>query len=223
MNRASQTRQTALLIAALVLGFACGISAQTDFAIPEGLPALSPPILVTTCGQSPGSLMVTVICEGLGYPVTEAATITDVGLEAECETGGDCASATLESPYRVLFVTTGTSLKGMGAAGVDIDSEIERCQNLIYLAKKIGVFVIVGQVEGPSRRTDEYDEKSIRAISPLADLLITQSDINEDGYFTTLAEEEAIPQIFIKRTLDLKKVLPLLFATDPGSEEQTSS
>jgi hypothetical protein len=193
-----------LVFVLVVLVLTCVVAAdEPTFQIPEGLPLLNVPVLVTTCGQSPGALMVTLICLDVGIQATEADLITAEELAAQCSD---------PTPYGVLFITTGTSLKGMGGAGVDVDSEVARCLALIEKAKELGLFVIVGQVEGPSRRADEMDEKAIRSMSPLANLLITHSSIDTDGYFTQVAADNNIPQIFIVDTIDLKVLLPLLFA-----------
>jgi len=180
-----------------------------QFVIPENIPELRPPIVVTTCGQSPGALMVKVVCDTLGLPCIEEDLLTADKLEELCK--GD-------NPPHVLFITTGTSLKGMGAAGVDIDYEVKRCLAVVEKARELGLVLIVGQIEGPSRRVDEYDEKSIRAMTPLADLLITREDVNEDGYFTKVAEENNIPQIFIKKSLDLQVLFPLIFKVEAETE-----
>ena len=184
-----------------------------EFDIPENLPELKATIIVTTCGQSPGALMVKLICDQVGIDCVEADLLTADEMLAECSGFED-----IRDYAGVLFVTTGTSLKGMGAAGVDIDTEVARCVELVEAARELGMVVIVGQIEGPPRRVDEYDEKSIGAMSPLADLLITRSDVNEDGYYTTLAEENEIPQIFIDQTLDLEVLLPLLFPVEAEDE-----
>lgn len=176
-----------------------------EFVLPENLPPLQAPILVTTCGQSPGALMFQLICDELGIACTEIDLITVADLLAQCDPSQPTQWA------KVLVVTTGTSLKGMGAAGVDVDSEVARCTAVIEEAKKQGMTIIVAQIEGIARRVDEYDEKSITSMSPLADFLITRADINADGYFTTLASEKGIPQVFINETLDLRVLLPLLF------------
>jgi hypothetical protein len=197
----------------LAFAFAGAAVAQDDargFEIPEGLPDLRPPIVVTTCGQSPGALMVDVICDMIGLSCDQADVLTAEELADGCSE---------DLCYGVLFVTTGTSLKGMGAAGVDIDYEIVRCTALIEAAKELGMVIIVGQIEGPSRRVDKYDDQSIQAMSPLADLLITRADVNEDSYFTDLAEEYGIPQIFIEDAIDLEILLPILFPPDPEADE----
>ena len=72
--------------------------------------------------------------------------------------------------------------------------------------------MIVAQVEGASRRVDESDEQSIRAMTPLADVLVTHNQANKDGYFTKTAAEKKIPQIFIDQQLDLLKVFPQIFS-----------
>jgi hypothetical protein len=204
-------RKTALLAAlAVLLGGISLAAAAQEFVLPENLPALQVPIIVTTCGQSPGALMFALICDELGIECTEMDMLTVTELQAQC----DPAQPT--QWVKVLVITTGTSLKGMGAAGVDVDSEVARCLALIEEAKKLGIIIIVAQIEGPARRVDEYDEKSITSTSPLADLLITRADINGDGYFTTLATENNIPQIFINETLDLRVLLPLLFPAVAG-------
>lgn len=199
-----------LMTLALAAALAQGAIAQ-EFEIPENLPELKAPIIVTTCGQSPGALMVKLICdlEEVGILCEQIDLLTADELAAECS---DIAGIAESSG--VLFVTTGTSLKGLGAAGVDVDSEVARCLALVEKAKELGMMIIVGQIEGPSRRVDEYDEKSIAAMSPLADLLITRADVNDDGYFTTLAEQYGIPQIFITDTLDLTIVFPLIFVVE---------
>ncbi len=200
---------TGVALAMLLTAGSVGLWAQ-EFVLPENLPPLQAPIIVTTCGQSPGALMFALLCDEVGIECTEMDTLTVAEFQAQC----DPSQPTLWA--KVLVVTTGTSLKGMGAAGVDVDSEVARCVGLIEEAKARGMIVIVAQIEGPARRTDEYDEKSITSTSPLADLLITRADINGDGYFTTLAAEKGIPQIFINAQLDLRVLLPLLFPTVAG-------
>ena len=204
-------RKTALSTAlAVLLGAISLAAAAQEFVLPENLPPLQAPIIVTTCGQSPGALMFALICDELGIGCTEMDMLTITELQAQCDPAQPTQWA------KVLVITTGTSLKGMGAAGVDVDSEVARCVALIEEAKKLGITVIVAQIEGPARRTDEYDEMSITLTSPLADLLITRADINGDGYFTTLAAEKGIPQVFINETLDLRILLPLLFPASSG-------
>ena len=198
-------------VAVIVMIFGLGLSAMAqEFDIPENLPVLVAPVFVTTCGQSPGALMVGLLLAQSGIYFEQVDLLTADELLAECPIDS------ISDTAGVLIVTTGTSLKGMGAAGVDVDSEVSRCIELIEAARDLGMVIIVAQVEGAGRRVDEYDEQTITSMSPLADMLITRSDANEDGYFTTLAEELEIPQIFIDDTLDLGILFPLIFVVEEG-------
>ena len=173
-------------------------SGQQSLKPPSGAATFKVPIFVTTCGQSPGALMVKIICRQTKIECIQDDQMTDDELAAKAKSGG------------TLFITTGTSGKGMGAAGVDLAGEVKRCERLVRKARGLGMRVIVGQIEGSSRRVDDSDEQSIRSMSPLADLLITRAEVDKDGYFTKVAAEKNIPQIFIEGTLDLTKVLPTL-------------
>lgn len=181
-----------------------GVAAAGLVELPAKLPKLQGPVVVTTLGQSPGALMVRMVCNSIKLPCTEKPLLTADDLLA--------AARKKETAYKVLVVTTGTSLKGMGAAGIDIDHEVKRVQACLDTARKLGVTIIGAQIEGPSRRVDEYDEKSIRTVTPQSDLLVIRKDINQDGYFTKVAKEKNIPLIFIDQALDLTQVFKALFS-----------
>ncbi len=186
---------TLALLAAFAL---CAAAGAQQAGIPKGLPELKAPILITACGQSPGGVYVKVVCRQvkLDADLDEMATVQTLGARA----------------YKTLIIITGTSLKGMGSAGVELPDEIKRCTELVKKAKASGLKVIVAQVEGASRRVDESDEQSIRSMTPLADLLVTHNQANKDGYFTKTAAEKKIPQIFIDQQLDLVKIFPQIFS-----------
>ena len=193
-------RPAGLLALFLLILSAGSVFGEAGVTLPPGTPSFKAPVFVTTCGQSPGALMVKVLCRQAKVDCIQGDLMTADELAAKAKSGG------------TLFVTTGTSGKGMGAAGIDVGGEVKRCQQLMKRARELGMRVIVGQIEGTSRRSDESDEQSIRAMSPLADLLITRTEVNGDGYFTRVAQEKNIPQIFIEQTLDLGRILPALVA-----------
>jgi len=113
------------------------------------------------------------------------------------------ASELKEKEYNTLIVTTGTSGKGMGAAGTNVNKEIARCKEVIAEAKKAGMLVITAHVEGMARRTDDADQRSIDEIMPLGDVMLVVADSNSDGYFSRLAEEHNIPLIEAKDALEI--------------------
>lgn len=159
-------------------------------ALSNEVPPIKPPIIVTTCGQSPGAVMVKMsLMQAEIVPVESNNTII--------------ASELKEKEYNTLIVTTGTSGKGMGAAGTNVNKEIARCKEVIAEAKKTGMLVITAHVEGMARRTDDADQRSIDEIMPLGDVMLVVADSNSDSYFSRLAEEHNIPLIEAKDALEI--------------------
>ncbi len=188
-------------LSAVVLG--ASPAPPPGLEMPAKLPKLKGPVLTTTCGQSPGSVMVRMLCKQQGLACDEEILFTAADLQESVKTKG----------YKTLIVTMGTSLKGMGAAGVEIDEECKRVGALIAAARKLGIFVIGAQIEGASRRTDQTDEMSNKTVAPNSDLLVVMKEVNGDGFFSNTAKQKGIPIIFIQKSLDFGYVLSVLFET----------
>jgi hypothetical protein len=166
-------------------------------------PKAQAPVLLTSCGQSPGAVRLKVFLLQLqvDYDLKETATVKDLAAK----------------PYKTLIIVTGSSLKGMGGAGVSIEDELARAGSLIAEAKKRGMTVVGAHVEGMERRAknaapgDNSDEMSIDAVCPKANFLIVRKDGDEDGRFTTLSKKSNIPVVFFEKSLELKEVLKTVF------------
>lgn len=189
-----------------------GVSLSLPAGQPE-IPKVNLPVLITSCGQSTGPVMLKVIFMRLkleikpkDYEVKELAAAED--LKAMADSG---------TPYRSLIITMGASLKGMGAAGISIDDELARTSKLIEEARRQGIIIIGAHIEGIKRRAqgaavgDNTDELSIDAVAPNSDLLIIKKEGNADGRFTIIANEKNIPMIEVEKTLDLIAEFKKLF------------
>lgn len=188
----------------------------TLYSISESQPELPEtglPVLITSCGQSPGPIMLKVVFMRLkletqpkAYEVIELATAED--LKAMKEAG---------TPYKSIIIVMGASLKGMGAAGISIDDELSRTSQLIEEAQSQGITIIGAHIEGMKRRAqgaavgDNTDELSIDAVAPKSDLLVIIKEGNADGRFTKIANEKNIPMIEAEKTLDLLSEFKKLF------------
>ena len=195
-----RARVIARLAIVAVLAVTVGVSAATAPAgieIPAKLPTLSGPVVITTIGQSPGAMQVGMLLRQLKVQATHDDNLVVSGLAGK--------------GYKVLILTMGTSLKGMGAAGVDLGSEIARCNALVAEARKQKMFVIGAQIEGLKRRTDDSDERSNKAVCAVADLLLIRKEIDHDSYFTNVAKQRGIPLIRTKEALDFRYALGTLF------------
>jgi len=188
---------SALVIGALLVGLVSGARAQ------PAAPKAQAPVLVTSCGQSPGPLKLTVFLKKLGI---DHVYKTDA-------TAQDVAS----KKYKTLIIVTGASLKGMGAAGVSMKDELTRTAALIDAAKKGGVLLVGAHIEGMARRSqgaeagDNSDEQSIDAVCPRSQLLVIRKDGDEDGRFTAIAKKQNIPMIAFEKNLEIEGVLKSLF------------
>jgi hypothetical protein len=120
-------------------------------------------------------------------------------------------------PFKSLIIVTGASLKGMGAAKVSIEDEIDRIKKLIAEAKKSGIKVVGAHVEGMERRAqgaapgDNSDELSIDAVCPQSDMLLVRNDGDEDKRFTAIATDKKIPKAGFDKNMELSDVLKNLY------------
>jgi hypothetical protein len=190
-----------VLLVIAALGFAL---VTTDAWAQPAAPKAQVPVLVTSCGQSPGPLKITVFLKRLGieYDYKTDATDNDIATKK----------------YKTVIVVTGASLKGMGAAGVSMKDELVRTAALLDAAKKQGVLIVGAHVEGMARRAqgadagDNSDEQSIDAVCPKAQVLLIRKDGDEDGRFTAIAKKQHIPMVAFEKNLEIEGVLKTLFA-----------
>ncbi|MDO8835091.1 MAG: DUF6305 family protein [Vicinamibacterales bacterium] len=186
-----------------MLSLLCAMAVGTPAAA-QTPPTADAPVLVTSCGQSPGPVRLTVFLKRLGieFESNPVATAKDLATKK----------------YKTVIVVTGASLKGMGAAGVSMTDELARTDALIAEARKQNIKVVGAHVEGMARRSqgasagDNSDEQSIDAVCPKSQLLLIRKDGDEDGRFTTISKKHGIPMLTFEKNLDIEGVLKALFA-----------
>jgi hypothetical protein len=167
------------------------------------------PILVTSCGQSIGPTTIGVVLKRLKMAYDIDPLATPETLQAKAKAG---------TPYKSLIITMGASLKGMGAAGIEIEDELARAAALIAEARKEGVKIIGAHIEGMKRRSqgaaagDTTDEQSIDAVAPNAAILLVLKEGNTDGRFTVISQAKKIPLVEFEKTMDLIPALEKLYA-----------
>jgi len=185
------------------------------FALPSAIPAgqapaaqAELPVLVTSCGQSIGPTTIKVVLQRLKMAYDIDPLATPETLQAKAKAG---------TPFKSLIITMGASLKGMGAAGIEIEDELDRAAALIAEARKSGVKIIGAHIEGLKRRSqgaaagDTTDEQSIDAVAPNSDILLVLKEGNSDGRFSVIAEAKKIPLVEFEKTMDLIPALEKLF------------
>ncbi|MBO8140948.1 MAG: hypothetical protein H0Z37_02045 [Firmicutes bacterium] len=174
------------LVAVLLLG-ATALAAAADASFEA-------PVLITSAGQSPGALMLRVLADRAGVANTFDAVATPDALDG----------------MKSLMVVIGASMKGLGAAGIDLEDEFARVQSLLERAKEQDIAVIALHVEGWARRGTSSDDLAA-AVFPYASYAIVRADGNADGYFNELAGQHGVELEIVHATADVAGVLQRLY------------
>ena len=134
-------------------------------------PIADKPTLLTSSGQSADIEMVKVILDRAKLPYKMDAKIT--------------APALAGTGAKSLLLVLGGSSKGLGAAGISAQAEIDRTNGLIAEAKKQGMKIIGLHVGGKGRR-GEMSDKFLTDAVPACDYVIVVGEANHDGLFNKL-------------------------------------
>lgn len=143
---------------------------EANYALKEAI--ASQPAYLTSVGQSADVQMVKALMEKAKIKYTFNATAKPEDLNG----------------VKTLVLAVGGSSKGLGAAGIKAEDELERTAALIKKAKADGMIIICLHIGGEARR-GELSDKFVHAAIPSADYVIVVADGNKDGLFTTLTSK----------------------------------
>jgi hypothetical protein len=155
----------------------------------------SPPVLVTSIGQSLDAFQVQLAVRRAGIafqydPRAEADKLAEV---------------------KTVFLAVGASLKGFVDAGITIKDELARTGKLLDAAKASGTTIVVLHLGGEERR-DVLSNQLIELTAPRAHQLIIREDSDADGMFAGIAKAGNIPLTVIDNVINLRKPLQEMFA-----------
>lgn len=151
-----------VVLGAAVPAFAQGYNLKAPFA--------SQPVLLTSVGQSADVEMVKVLLTRGKIAFTLNAQVKADGIPVGAKT---------------LVLAIGGSSKGLGAAGIPEEAEMDRVKALVAEARKKGMKVIGAHIGGLARR-GELSDKFIKLAVPLCDYVVVVAEGNEDGLFNKL-------------------------------------
>ena len=132
--------------------------------------AASTKVYLTTIGQSDFDVVANII---------DKTSRTDVVKEA-------LLKASDVEQGAVVIVVTGSSTKGLGSAGTDINAENVRAEGFAKAANEGKLTMVVVHVGGEQRRGAQADP-IIRTVVPASKLVMVVETGNADGLFNTLA------------------------------------
>lgn len=173
-------RKNKILISVLLIAFSIMLLTLTSFSSSD-----TSKILVTSIGQSPDARMINVL-------------LSKLNITADYE---QIASPEIINEYKVVIAVVGGSSKGLGAAGIDKDQELERTKNLLKIIKEESINLLVMHIGGEARR-GALSDAFLDAVVPLADHLIIVESGNPDGYFNKMSNEYKIPLQSVQKIAD---------------------
>ncbi|HNY99508.1 MAG TPA: DUF6305 family protein, partial [Rectinema sp.] len=119
------------------------------------------------------------------------------------------AQALASTNAKTLVIVIGGSSKGLGAAGISADAELERTKALLAEAKKRGMKIIGLHVGGEARR-GELSDRFINEAVPSCDYFIVVEEGNKDGLFTKLCGNK-IPLDIVQKISQIGEPLAAAF------------
>lgn len=162
-------------------------------------PRFEQPALITSAGQSAEVQIASVLAKraGIAAVLGKLAGVEDLNLH---------------NPKTIMLVM-GVSMKGMGAAGLDMDQEKERISALLHEAGERSIPILFLHLGGEARRGDLSDAL-IEEYIPFASAVIAVKSGNSDGFFTTLCDRHSIKLIEVDRAAEALTPLKSLFGIE---------
>jgi hypothetical protein len=161
----------------------------------EDRPRFEQPILLTSAGQSADVQIAGVLAKRAELTATLSKHATHKDLAG----------------HKTLVLVIGVSMKGLGAAGLDLEQEKTRIRELIEEARKKDIPLLCLHLGGEARRGDLSDQM-IKTFLPYAQTAIVVKSGNKDGLFTKICTENDTPLHEATRTGEVQNPLKALFS-----------
>ncbi len=152
------------------------------------------PLLITSAGQNAEVQIAAVLAKraGLSYTLSKLAEPKDL------------------AGMKSLALVLGASLKGLGAAGLDMDKENKRVDELVAAAVRNNLPILCLHLGGEGRRGEQTDDLMAKVL-PHARLVIVVRSGNADGFFTKICQAGKIPLIEVEKTAEAQTPLRQAF------------
>jgi hypothetical protein len=152
------------------------------------------PVLISSAGQSADVKLVKMLAQRQSLNAT-----TILMAKPEDLTG-----------FKTLVIVPGFSSKGLGAAGISQQDELERVRSLVKAANDLKIPIVLMHIGGNARRQGQSDSfNQLVADNSKYMLVVKQGD--EDGFFSTISKAKSIPLTLVEKIADTAGPLRNLF------------
>ncbi|MBI2417347.1 MAG: hypothetical protein HYV28_05485 [Ignavibacteriales bacterium] len=161
-------------------------------------------LFVTTYAKSPGS----------GGQYEQPILITSAGQSADVSLAGtlmkklnlnfkvvNLAKESDLNGIKTLIIVPGFSSKGLGAAGISREQELERVKLILKAAKDKGIKLVMLHLGGKARRGAQSDDLCQLAANASSMMIVVKQG-DEDQFFTKLAGQRKVPIKVIDKMAD---------------------
>ncbi len=152
------------------------------------------PILITSAGQSADVTMAAMLCKkvNLNAKAVNRATAADV------------------KDAKTLMIVPGFSSKGLGAAGISREQEMDRVKEVIAAAQKQKMRIIVLHIGGKPRRGQQSDDFN-KLCAEASQYMIVVKQGNDDNFFSDIAAAKKIGLDLVEKIAEAAKPLEASF------------
>ena len=150
------------------------------------------PILISSAGQSADVILAGMLFKKINLDYKTVNLAKDSDLEG----------------IKTLVIVPGFSSKGLGAAGISREDEMDRVVDLINSAKEKKIEIIMLHIGGNARRGNQSDDFN-KLVAESSSYMIVVSQGDEDKFFSDIATDKKIT---------IKLVEKIVGATEPIKE-----
>jgi hypothetical protein len=173
------------VIGALVLH--AGVHAQLK-------PKFEQPVLITSAGQSADVILAGMLCKRVKINARTVPLAKPSDLKG----------------MKTMIVVAGFSSKGLGAAGISRDDEMERVKGILAAAKAENIPIVMMHLGGKPRRGAQSDDFNKIASEAANHMLVVKAG-DDDEFFSKIAANKKIPIELVGKIAETAKPLGLLF------------
>ena len=152
------------------------------------------PILISSAGQSADVTLASTLFK----KIKVEATANPLAKEADL------------NGVKTLVIVPGFSSKGLGAAGISREQELDRVKSLIAAAKKKNIKIVMLHIGGKARRGAQSDDFN-KFVADASSYMIVVKQGDEDQFFTKIGEQKKIPVKVIEKIAESIPVLQEIF------------
>lgn len=179
-----KNRRWKILSASALLTVCLGVSAQK----------YDQPVLISSAGQSADVKLVQMLAQRQKLDARTVPMATSADLEG----------------IKTLIIVPGFSSKGLGAAGVSQQQEMDRVKALVNAANTINIPIIMVHVGGNARRQGQSDAFN-KFIAENSKYMIVVRQGDEDGFFSDISKAKGLPLMLVDKISDTATPIGNLF------------